>query len=750
MSAAKVHVSNVSSIVRGTMGGFSMPNAAALEALQSTEQRQVLDTVSELLVCGDQSAGKSSVLEALTEIPFPRKDNLCTRFPTEIILRRGTTESLKISIIPDRRRSAEERAAMDNFSETILDLQNLPEIMSKAMSTMGLEESQDLNGARRAFAMDVLVLEIEGPARPQLTVVDLPGIIQAETRDATQADVQLSVEITKSYISSPRTICLAVISAANDYANQPILNLVRQYDPKGERTLGIITKPDRLPPGSETELSFLNLANNRDIMFDLGWHVLKNRSFEEMACSILERNASEEQYFRESIFSQLGSDRVGILALAVRLSRLAFDHCRQELPRLQTDLEGALSRAKSEMAVLGSARTTAGECRNFLTQLSLNFHEICKAAISGYYEGEYFKCDEQQSIPTNSPESTRRLRAIVQSRNMAFSNEIRTNGHKFHIVSSGVNDSRFDRIEHQTAHENEQYVGETSSETPRPAEKLGAFGHIQPPTRVSHDEAIRWVNDAVAKARGKELPGNFNPLVIAELFWEQSSKWHLFAFAHIVQITGLCCSFLECLLSIQCPRDIHIRLWPTIHDQMTTRRTLAIEEMEKILEEMSSYPINYNHYYTDTIKKRQIERRKVELESCLEDATHHMNVPGCSSDHTYPSVNVNLAMKIYSEKMDPDMDKHSAELVLDCLQAIYKVCEKVFVANIAVQVIERHIIRGLEHIFSPVKVSQLLDTEALALAAEPDSTKTEREALAEKVRMFTNGKMILNELMSVL
>jgi hypothetical protein len=73
------------------------------------------------------------------------------------------------------------------------------------------------------------------------------------------------------------------------------------------------------------------------------------------------------------------------------------------------------------------------------------------------------------------------------------------------------------------------------------------------------------------------------------------------------------------------------------------------------------------------------------------------------------------------------------------------VYEKVFVVNIAVQVIERHIIRGLEHIFSPVKVSQLLDAEVLTIAAEP-----EREALAEKVRMLTNGQVILNELMSVI
>ncbi|ORY69612.1 uncharacterized protein BCR38DRAFT_480790 [Pseudomassariella vexata] len=51
-----------------------------------------------------------------------------------------------------------------------------------------------------------------------------------------------------------------------------------------------------------------------------------------------------------------------------------------------------------------------------------------------------------------------------------------------------------------------------------------------------------------------------------------------------------------------------------------------------------------------------------------------------------------------------DMDRFSGEEVLDCLQAIYKVQYKTFVAIVTTQVIKQQIARGLEKMFSPLVV----------------------------------------------
>lgn len=53
------------------------------------------------MVIGDQSSGKSSVLEGITRIPFPVSDQLCTRFATEVSLHNSSSDdvtSMSISV----------------------------------------------------------------------------------------------------------------------------------------------------------------------------------------------------------------------------------------------------------------------------------------------------------------------------------------------------------------------------------------------------------------------------------------------------------------------------------------------------------------------------------------------------------------------------------------------------------------------------------------------------------------------------
>ena len=147
-----------------------------------------------------------------------------------------------------------------------------------------------------AFSDNILRIEIKGPTYPQLTIVDLPGLIHTETKTQTAEDVALVSKLVKEYMLNPKSIILAVVSAKNDIANQIVLQKAREIDREGLRTLGIITKPDRLHPGSRGEEAFLELARNEEVKFKQGWHVVKNQDLGAGDADVGDRDKEETEY----------------------------------------------------------------------------------------------------------------------------------------------------------------------------------------------------------------------------------------------------------------------------------------------------------------------------------------------------------------------------------------------------------------------------------------------------------------------
>lgn len=268
----------------------------------------------------------------------------------------------------------------------------------------------------------------------------------------------------------------------------------------------------------------MELARNEDVIFHLGWHVIKNRKFEEKGFSIDERNLSEKVFFSTSNFKDLPKENLGIDNLRVKLSQLLFEHVKKELPRLQADLEAALKSAEDELQLLGMPRSTEEECRDFFTDLNLKSFEICKAGVSGHYEHEWFKEGKFTLKDCDIP--IQRLRAIVQWANTKFSDRFRRKGHKY----------------------------EFCMDAPIPP-------RTKSPTKLSRPEAQAWVKKVLQRARGTELLGTFNPNMVAELFWEQSGNWQKLAVSHIENVAKMCEQFVDAMLESITPTYIKARVW---------------------------------------------------------------------------------------------------------------------------------------------------------------------------------------------
>ena len=237
----------------------------------ATEQRGLLDLIDKLqfaqldnvklpqiVVVGDQSAGKSSVLEALSGTPFPRAAGACTRFATEIRMRRAKETNLKVSIIPDKTRPYNDQARLLQYGGDVTGDMSFEAMMRDATELIA---PRDVPG--RFAARDILVVEKSGPDMPLLTLVDLPGLVRVANRDQSDADIQTIEALSDRYMKSSRTIILAVIGGNNDYVQAPILTKARQFDPKGSRTIGVLTKPD-MTERIGLEDKFIELVMNKD------------------------------------------------------------------------------------------------------------------------------------------------------------------------------------------------------------------------------------------------------------------------------------------------------------------------------------------------------------------------------------------------------------------------------------------------------------------------------------------------------
>ena len=92
-----------------------------------------------------------------------------------------------------------------------------------------------------------------------------------------------------------------------------------------------------------------------------------------------------------------------------------------------------------------------------------------------------------------------------------------------------------------------------------------------------------------------------------------------------------------------------------------------------IMEDIKSYPVNYNHYYTDTIRKRRQAREKNALAKCLAAATQENRYENDEVMGMRTELDIEQVVEDYMENSNSDMEKHSCEDALDCLFSIYKV-----------------------------------------------------------------------------
>jgi Dynamin family/Dynamin central region len=584
----------------------------------------------QLIVCGDQSSGKSSVLEAVSGIRFPTKDNLCTRFATELILRRGPSTSASVTIVPNAERSESDKAKLQQFQHEIHDLDKFEALVNDAKTIMGLD------GNEKAFSKDILRVEVSGPSQPHLTLVDLPGLFSAGNKVQSDTDANVVKSLVLSYMKNKRSIVLAVVSAKNDFANQIVTKYARDIDPQGFRTLGIITKPDTLHAGSDSERSFVELAENKDVKFRLGWHVLKNRDYNTRECSMTERDEGERHFFSRGIWTSLPSNHVGISSLKPRLSAVLKEQILVVLPKLIEDVTAGIRKCKDILNRLGDPRGTLQEQRFHLLQLSQEFASLAKSAIDGIYVEGFF------GTAMDDIGYSKRLRAVIQNTCQEFSEAMRQRGHSKEIVEK---------------------VGFSG---------LPPAGHASP-ISISRSDYIGEVMRLMKRSRGCELPGTYNPLIVGNLFYEQSKNWANLADMYTGRILDATRTTLDAIIENTADETTGAGLMRyIINPAMDSLKTDLESTVTSILEpHQRGHPITYNHYFTDNIQKAKAEHRKNSITKQVE--AFFGQKMGDNDQVRQRSFSMKNLVESLNQSTEADMDRYACSEAIDCMQAYYKV-----------------------------------------------------------------------------
>jgi len=504
------------------------------------DQKELFDTVDDLrslgigkivdlpqiIVVGNQSSGKSSVLSALSGVQFPTSSAVCTRFPMELALRTGPKTNIDVSIIPEEG----EREILTTRSST----EEIPDAIEEGKKALGIDKNT------RDMFPNVLNIEITAPNVPNLTLVDLPGLYNNESQWQSKEGIKVAFKLAEKYMSQKRSIILAVVSAAGNVVMDQAIKVAKKktVDPNLSRVLGIITQLDVIERNQASTQEYLQVAQGRDptLRPKYGWHVLRNLSEEETRLGLTDkdRDVKETEFFGSGPWENYASENKGIRTLHKKLIKLSRDHISESLPRVVFDIETALAKRTAAIESLGASRNEVSDIRDYLHDIVQKFRETAQQAV----RGSYFTQDFFQHLTTN-PLGTgnlhvRKLRAFVRELNRAFTTIMLSKGHKFAIQwsnGSSMPSGYLNPLRPDIDPLIRQY-----------------YVHLKDPEGISEPAVKqRWASKVVG-SKGYEFPGETNPVAMLDLFAEQSSPWQGLAKNHLHLLVYVTEKFAEELL----------------------------------------------------------------------------------------------------------------------------------------------------------------------------------------------------------
>ncbi|CAF2947029.1 unnamed protein product [Rotaria sp. Silwood2] len=339
------------------------------------EMREILHcekiSLPHIVVVGDQSVGKSSVLEALSGVQLPRAQNICTRCPLELRLKNIPSNETEYATI-----------RCEGISE--IRINNFLEIMDKITDCTVQLAGANLNISSKPIYLTVYKKDIQA----DLTLIDLPGITRNPVGGQSETIYEDIVKLIEHYIEPPTAIVLHVIPSSVDFATSESIQLAKKTDPHYERQLIAVSKIDKYDKGIREKLQGIGPGS---MALKLGCVAVLNRTQEEIDQNIPfdEMRRREQQFFRShKDFEDVPEQYLGSEQLVKRLALIQQERIRSTLPSIIDELKKESKSKKYELKQMPPPVNSEMDCWALYTDLIKKYREVINARIHGIYVNE--------------------------------------------------------------------------------------------------------------------------------------------------------------------------------------------------------------------------------------------------------------------------------------------------------------------------------------------------------------------------
>ncbi|XP_027185474.1 dynamin-related protein 4C-like [Coffea eugenioides] len=311
-----------------------------------------------IVVVGDQSSGKSSVLESLAGISLPRGQGICTRVPLIMRLQSHPSPVPELSL---------------EFNGRVVptDEDHIAEAIRVA--------TDEIAGKSKGISNVPMTLTVKKNGVPDLTMVDLPGITRVPVHGQPEDIYEQISAIIMEYIKPEESIILNVLSATVDFSTCESIRMSQKVDKTGERTLAVVTKADKSPEG------LLEKVTADDVNIGLGYVCVRNRIGDE---SYEEARAVEAMLFEtHPLLSKIHKSIVGIPVLAQKLVQIQATIISKCLPDIVRKINDKLTASVAELNKLPQQLKSVPEAVTaFMRIISSAKESLRKIFIRGEFD----------------------------------------------------------------------------------------------------------------------------------------------------------------------------------------------------------------------------------------------------------------------------------------------------------------------------------------------------------------------------